>query len=73
MAVRMHIEQVGLAGADTRKIRACFEVALAAERVDEPAGPWFTERPFAGWMTVGWDGSPREAWLATDGRTAMGW
>ena len=58
--MRMHIEQVGLAGADTRKIRACFEVALAAERVDEPAGPWFTERPFAGWMTqlarMGWGG-----------------
>ena len=69
----MHIEQVGLAGADTQKIRACFEIALAAERVDEPAGPWFTERPFAGWMTVGWDGNPREAWLATDGRTAVGW
>ena len=26
----MHIEQVGLAGADTQKIRACFEIALAA-------------------------------------------
>ena len=40
--------------------------SLAAERVDEPEGPWFTERPFTGWMTVGWDGNPREAWLATD-------
>ena len=71
--MRMEIEHVGLAPADTRKIRACFEVSLAAERVDEPEGPWFTERPFAGWMTVGWDGNPREAWLATDQGSAVGW
>jgi GNAT superfamily N-acetyltransferase len=69
----MKIEQVGLGPADTGKIRACFEVSLAAERVDEPAGPWFTERPFTGWLTVGWDGNPREAWLATDQGTAVGW
>jgi GNAT superfamily N-acetyltransferase len=69
----MKIEQVGLGPADTGKIRACFEVSLAAERVDEPAGPWFTERPFTGWLTVGWDGNPREAWLATDQGSAVGW
>jgi GNAT superfamily N-acetyltransferase len=69
----MKIEQVGLGPAETGKIRACFEVSLAAERVDEPAGPWFTERPFTGWLTVGWDGNPREAWLATDQGSAVGW
>ena len=71
--MRMKIEQVSLGPADTGKIRACFEVSLAAERVDEPAGPWFTERPFTGWLTVGWDGNPREAWLATDQGSAVGW
>jgi GNAT superfamily N-acetyltransferase len=71
--MRMKIEQVGLGPADTGKIRACFEVSLAAERIDEPEGPWFTERPFTGWMTVGWDGNPREAWLATDQGSALGW
>jgi GNAT superfamily N-acetyltransferase len=71
--MRMKIEQVGLGPADTGQIRACFEVHLAAERVDEPAGPWFTERPFTGWLTVGWDGNPREAWLATDQGSAVGW
>jgi GNAT superfamily N-acetyltransferase len=71
--MRMKIEQVGLGPADTGKIRACFEVSLAAERVDEPAGPWFTERPFSGWLTVGWDGNPREAWLAIDQGSAVGW
>jgi len=60
----MHIERVDLADADT--IRACFQVFLAAQQVDEPDGPWFTERPFRGWMTVGWGGDPREAWLARD-------
>ena len=71
--MRMRMEQLGLALADTGKIRACFEVAHAAQRVDEPEGPWFTERPFGGWMTVGWDGDPREAWLATEEGSAVGW
>jgi len=58
----MHIEQLDLA--DAQKIRACHEVWLAAQRVDEPEGPWFTERPFGGWLTVGWGGDPREIWVA---------
>ena len=69
----MEIEQVGLSPADTGRIRACFEVMLAAERVDHPEEPWFTEQPFTGWMTVGWDGNPREVWLATDQGQAVGW
>lgn len=69
----MNIEQVDLGSGDTGKIRACFEVSLAAQRVDEPEGPWFTERPFTGWLTVGWDGNPREAWLATDQGSPVGW
>jgi GNAT superfamily N-acetyltransferase len=68
----MRIERVDLSDADT--IRACFQVFLAAQQVDEPDGPWFTERPFRGWLTVGWGGDPREAWLARgpDGSVA-GW
>jgi GNAT superfamily N-acetyltransferase len=60
----MHIERLDPADADT--IRRCFEAFLAAQRVDEPDGPWFTERPFRGWLTVGWGGDPREIWLARD-------
>jgi GNAT superfamily N-acetyltransferase/RimJ/RimL family protein N-acetyltransferase len=71
LAVRMRIEQVDLA--DPGAIRECFEVALAAQRVDEPAGPWWTERPFGGWLTVGWDGNPREVWRAVDQGSAAGW
>lgn len=69
----MNIEQVSLSPADMGKVRACFEVSLAAQRTDEPEGPWFTERPFTGWLTVGWDGNPREAWLATDRGSPVGW
>jgi GNAT superfamily N-acetyltransferase len=58
----MHIERLDPADADT--IRGCFELFLAAQQADEPEGPWFTERPFRGWLTVGWGGDPREVWLA---------
>jgi GNAT superfamily N-acetyltransferase len=57
----MRITRVDLADADT--IRACFQAFLAAQQVDEPDGPWFTERPFQGWLTVGWGGGPREVWV----------
>jgi GNAT superfamily N-acetyltransferase len=67
----MRIEQADPANPGT--IRECFEVHLAAQRVDEPAGPWFTERPFGGWLSVGWDASPRELWLASDQGSAVGW
>ena len=67
----MHIEQADLA--DAKTVRACYEVYLAAQRVDEPAGPWFTDQPFDGWLTVGWHANPREVWLATDQGSAAGW
>ena len=77
LAVRMRIER--LDPADTDTIRACFELFLAAQQVDEPDGPWFTERPFRGWLTVGWGGDPSEIWLAegpaegTAEGTVAGW
>ncbi len=69
----MRIKRVDPADADT--IRACFEAFLPAQQADEPDGPWFTERPFRGWLTVGWGGDPREIWLAegpAEG-TVAGW
>ena len=59
--MKVDIERADLADADT--IRGCFEVFLAAQQVDEPEGPWFTERPFRGWLTVGWGGDPQEVWV----------
>lgn len=68
----MRINRVDLADADT--IRACFEAFLAAQRVDEPDGPFFTEQPFRGWLTVGWGGDPREIWVAQGhDDTVVGW
>ena len=87
LAVKMRIEQADLAapgallapGGTTPPnppagVRECYEVYLAAQRVDEPEGPWQTEQPFGGWLTVGWDGSRREVWLAVDDHgSAAGW
>ena len=67
----MRIEQAD--PADTRKARECHEVYLAAQRTDEPGGPWFTGRAFGGWLAVGWDGDPREVWLATEDGSVTGW
>jgi GNAT superfamily N-acetyltransferase len=68
----MRITRVDLADTDT--IRACFEMYLTAQRLDEPDGPFFTERPFHGWLTVGWGGDPRELWAAQDqDGTVAGW
>jgi RimJ/RimL family protein N-acetyltransferase len=67
----MRIEQAD--PADTRKARECHEVYLAAQRVDEPGGPWFTDRAFGGWLAVGWDGNPSEVWLATEDGSVTGW
>ncbi len=58
----MEIQQLDLA--DIRGRRACHETYLAAERGDEPEGPWFTEEPFGGWLSAGWNGEPREVWTA---------
>ncbi|MGH3152777.1 MAG: GNAT family N-acetyltransferase [Streptosporangiaceae bacterium] len=73
----MHIERVDLADAQT--IGACDEVSLAAQEADSPEEPRLTGSPFRGWLTVGWDGHPREVWvaagLAGDGtrQPVLGW
>jgi len=73
----MHIERADLA--DAQSIGACDEVSLAAQEADCPEEPRLTGSPFRGWLTVGWDGHPREVWLAAgragDGtrRPVLGW
>jgi GNAT superfamily N-acetyltransferase len=59
----MHIEAVDLADAET--IRACHDVYMEAQPVDDPDGGWLSYRPFSGWMTVGWNAEPREVWTIT--------
>jgi GNAT superfamily N-acetyltransferase len=67
----MRIEQAD--PSDTRSARMCHEVYLAAQRVDEPGGPSFADRAWTGWLAVGWDGDPREVWLASPGGSVAGW
>src|SRR5579863_5833670 len=73
----MHIERLDLT--DAQSIGACDEVSLAAQEADCPEEPRLTGSPFRGWLTVGWDGQPREVWLAAgragDGtrRPVLGW
>ena len=67
----MLIERLDLA--DAGMIRACHQVFVAAQAVDEPESPVMQERPFRGWLTVGWGGDPREAWLASDQDAVTGW
>lgn len=71
LAVRMHIEQ--LDPADLRRIRECHEVYLAAQRIDEPGGPWLTPRLFGVSLTMGFSGEPSEVWLASTRDSAAGW
>jgi GNAT superfamily N-acetyltransferase len=52
--------------ADSERMLACHEVYLAAHRADEPDGNWLGPSAFSGWMTVGWQRQPQQAWLATD-------
>lgn len=69
--VKMHIEQ--LDPADAGRIRECYEVSLAAGRIDEPDGPWFTPRLFGVSLVHGFSGEPAEVWLATTGGSVAGW
>jgi GNAT superfamily N-acetyltransferase len=66
------IEQLHFA--DEGSIKECHLVHLAAHRADDPDGSWLSAAPFRGWLTVGWEGDPREAWFTrgTDG-TVTGW
>jgi len=57
----MHIEQLDLT--DAAAIRACHAALVAAQRVDEPEEPLLGERLFGCYLTSGWGGDPREAWL----------
>jgi GNAT superfamily N-acetyltransferase len=54
--------------ADSGAVRACYEVALAAWRADDPDGPpAMPLRGFTALLDSGWIGDPRQAWMAADG------
>ena len=68
----MDIERLEYDDADT--VRGCHSVHLAAHQADDPQGTWLSAAPFLGWLSVGWEGDPREVWLARGAdRTVTSW
>jgi len=51
--------------ANERSLRSCFEIVVAAQQHDDPAMPARSMSSFAAWWGYGYDGSPRQTWLAT--------
>lgn len=64
LAWRMRIEQ--LDPADEKIARACYDVMLAAHKVDEPVEPPMSYGPFAVYLREGWEKTPGEVWYAAD-------
>ena len=58
----MHIEGFDPV-TDTGTIRACHALYAAAQPVDDPGVPMMSLPVFSGWLSWGWSGYPREAWL----------
>jgi GNAT superfamily N-acetyltransferase len=69
----MRIERFG-ADSDPRVVGACHDIMVVATAADDPGLPSMSRTVFAGWLTVGWTGEPRETWLGygPDGSVA-GW
>jgi GNAT superfamily N-acetyltransferase len=62
----MHVERFDPLG-DPEKVRACYEIFKAGAPVDFPGGPVESLPAYAGWLAMGWAGTPYEAWLAAAG------
>lgn len=56
---------------DKAEFRACYETYVAAHWADDPELPPMSPDLFRGWLTVGWNGEPRETWMAA-GKQAGG-
>jgi GNAT superfamily N-acetyltransferase len=52
--------------ADEKTLRACFDIMLAAHKVDEPVGPPMSSGLFSMYLRQGWDKTPGEVWVAAD-------
>jgi GNAT superfamily N-acetyltransferase len=67
----MRIEQLN--PADEKAIKACYDVMLAAHKVDEQVEPPMSFGPFGLYLREGWEKSPGEVWYAVDdGGTVTG-
>jgi GNAT superfamily N-acetyltransferase len=61
----MHIERFD-ATADQERLRACFEIWIAARQHDEPGLPLRSFAGFTAWWAHGYASNPRQARLACD-------
>jgi GNAT superfamily N-acetyltransferase len=52
--------------ADEKTFRACFDIMLAAHKVDEPVEPPMSSGLFSMFLRQGWDKTPGEVWVAAD-------
>jgi GNAT superfamily N-acetyltransferase len=58
---------------DTERLEACYHITAAASRLDEPSLPSQSLGSFTGWWSGGYNGNPRQCWLATaDSGTPVG-
>lgn len=55
--------------ADDGVARACYDVHVAAQAVDDPVEPPLSLPAFRYWVTRGWNVNPCEVWVATDEAT----
>jgi GNAT superfamily N-acetyltransferase len=52
--------------ADDGVARACYDVHVAAQAVDDPIEPPLSLAAFRHWVTRGWNCNPTEVWVAAD-------
>src|SRR5262245_59913040 len=55
--------------ADDGVVRACHDVLVAAQAVDDPVEPPLSLPAFRHWVIHGWSFNPCEVWVATDEAT----
>ena len=52
--------------ADEKSQRTCYDIMLAAHKIDEPVEPPMSYGIFSMYFRQGWDKTPGEAWVASD-------
>jgi GNAT superfamily N-acetyltransferase len=65
----MRIEQPDLT--DEKVTRACYDVMLAAHKVDESVEPPMAYATFSHYLRKGWEETPAEVWVAVDDAGAI--
>lgn len=55
--------------ADDGVVRACHDIHVAAQAVDDPLEPPYSLGVFRHWVTRGWNCNPCEVWVAADEST----